>query len=158
MHSSHVLALVFLVSLAATSPACCVSTSSQRACEVKATYNHEEGTGSAEGPAKEETTLVERAKSEACGAACNMIDGGDFDACLAALRKNVEHLRLTDRCRVRRYDLGRGVGGLRSQGPFDLVLVHPPFERVPVTETHEKALRLQAGEALRADNLGSGNH
>ena len=48
--------------------------------------------------------------------------------CLAVLQQNLRRLKLDDRAVVLRHDLGRGVQPLRAHGPFDLVLVHPPFE------------------------------
>lgn len=48
--------------------------------------------------------------------------------CLAALRANVAKLREEARATVLRHDLGRGLEALVRHGPFDLVLVHPPFE------------------------------
>ena len=47
--------------------------------------------------------------------------------CLACLKKNVAHLRLEERSTVLQYDLVQGAGGLARHGPFDLILVHPPF-------------------------------
>lgn len=47
---------------------------------------------------------------------------------LASLRGNVSKLREEARCTVLRHDLGRGVDPLAVHGPFELVLVHPPFE------------------------------
>lgn len=49
------------------------------------------------------------------------------DPCLAVLRKNIAALGVEDRATVRKHDLGRGVAALRAEGPFDVVLVHPPF-------------------------------
>jgi 16S rRNA (guanine966-N2)-methyltransferase len=49
------------------------------------------------------------------------------DPCLSVLRKNIAGLGVEDRARVRKHDLGRGVAALLRDGPFDLVLVHPPF-------------------------------
>lgn len=48
--------------------------------------------------------------------------------CLDVLQKNVDRLGVSDQARALRYDLNRGLAGLRVQGPFDLVLIHPPFE------------------------------
>lgn len=48
--------------------------------------------------------------------------------CLEALAENVEKLRAGDRVEVRRHDLALGLAPLASRGPFDLVLMHPPFE------------------------------
>jgi 16S rRNA (guanine966-N2)-methyltransferase len=47
--------------------------------------------------------------------------------CLATIEKNVAHLHFEDRAVLRRADLGRGVAGLANAGPFDLVLMDPPF-------------------------------
>ncbi len=48
--------------------------------------------------------------------------------CLEVLARNVAALRAGDRVTWRRHDLGRGLGALADAGPFDLVLLHPPFE------------------------------
>jgi 16S rRNA (guanine966-N2)-methyltransferase len=47
--------------------------------------------------------------------------------CLATIKKNVDHLDFGDRAVLRRGDLARGVAGLAGSGPFDLVLMDPPF-------------------------------
>jgi 16S rRNA G966 N2-methylase RsmD len=39
----------------------------------------------------------------------------------------VATLRVEDKATVRKHDLARGVSALVKDGPFDLVLVHPPF-------------------------------
>jgi 16S rRNA (guanine966-N2)-methyltransferase len=49
------------------------------------------------------------------------------EPCLKVLRRNVSTLKVEDRATVRKHDLGRGVSALLRDGPFDLVLVHPPF-------------------------------
>ena len=48
--------------------------------------------------------------------------------CLAAIRANLRELGLDERGAVRNHDLNRGLGALVAAGPYDLVLVHPPFE------------------------------
>ncbi len=48
--------------------------------------------------------------------------------CLAAQRANIAHLGWEARARVRRHDLAQGLAPLGREGPFGLVLVHPPFE------------------------------
>lgn len=48
--------------------------------------------------------------------------------CLAATRANLRALGLDERGEVRAHDLNRGLSALVSAGPYDLVLVHPPFE------------------------------
>lgn len=48
--------------------------------------------------------------------------------CLDALRENVRKLREEARVSVVRHDLARGLSALAPSGPFDLVLIHPPFE------------------------------
>lgn len=48
--------------------------------------------------------------------------------CLAAVRANLAELGLDARGAVRNHDLNRGLGALVGAGPYDLVLVHPPFE------------------------------
>jgi len=66
---------------------------------------------------------------------------------LASLRGNVAKLREEARCTVVRHDLGRGVDALAAHGPFDLVLVHPPFEllrRAPGPGEPEVAALLDA--------------
>jgi 16S rRNA (guanine966-N2)-methyltransferase len=49
-------------------------------------------------------------------------------ACLAAIERNLETLGLSERAEVRRHDLKLGVASLVGSQPFDLVIVHPPFE------------------------------
>jgi 16S rRNA (guanine966-N2)-methyltransferase len=49
------------------------------------------------------------------------------DPCLKVLKRNVAALKVGAQATVRKHDLGRGVAALLSDGPFDLVLVHPPF-------------------------------
>lgn len=48
--------------------------------------------------------------------------------CLTAIGMNLEALGLTERADVRRHDLNLGVGALAGAGPYDLVMVHPPFD------------------------------
>ncbi len=47
---------------------------------------------------------------------------------LGSLRANVAKLGEGARVTVVRHDLARGVDALARRGPFDLILVHPPFE------------------------------
>ncbi|RMG13910.1 MAG: 16S rRNA (guanine(966)-N(2))-methyltransferase RsmD [Planctomycetota bacterium] len=47
--------------------------------------------------------------------------------CLAVLERNVSALGLDGRAEVLRFDLARPLVELAAKGPFDLVLVHPPF-------------------------------
>jgi 16S rRNA (guanine(966)-N(2))-methyltransferase RsmD len=47
---------------------------------------------------------------------------------LECLRTNIDHLKMTERCRVIQRDFSRGVGFLKKSGsPFDLVLMDPPY-------------------------------
>lgn len=48
--------------------------------------------------------------------------------CLGAIERNLGTLGLSERGQVRAHDLNLGVGALVGAGPFDLILVHPPFE------------------------------
>jgi len=48
--------------------------------------------------------------------------------CIRAIEQNLETLGAKDRATVRRHDLNLGVASLVREGPFDLVLIHPPFE------------------------------
>ncbi|MDF1663264.1 MAG: RsmD family RNA methyltransferase [Planctomycetota bacterium] len=48
--------------------------------------------------------------------------------CLAALKRNFRELGVTDRAHVKRLDLARGFDPLYEFGPFDLVLMDPPFD------------------------------
>lgn len=48
--------------------------------------------------------------------------------CLAALKRNFRELEVTDRAHLKRIDLARGFDPLYEFGPFDLVLMDPPFD------------------------------
>lgn len=48
-------------------------------------------------------------------------------ACLEVLRRNLAALGAGDRAVVVPHDLAHGLAGLEAHGPFDLVLMHPPF-------------------------------
>lgn len=68
--------------------------------------------------------------------------------CLEVLERNVAALRLEDRAVARRYDLLRGLRPLVASGPFDLVLVHPPFELLRPPEPDAPARRLDVTALL----------
>lgn len=48
--------------------------------------------------------------------------------CLKVIERNLASLKVSDRVTVRRHDLNLGIASLVREGPFDLVLIHPPFE------------------------------
>ena len=48
--------------------------------------------------------------------------------CLTALKRNFEDLGVKDRAKLKRVDLARGLDPLYEHGPFDLVLMDPPFD------------------------------
>lgn len=48
--------------------------------------------------------------------------------CVKAIEQNLQSLGASERATVRRHDLNLGVASLVREGPFDLVLIHPPFE------------------------------
>jgi len=78
----------------------------------------------------------------------------DDPRCLEVLRENVAALGLDERARVRRHDLARGVALLVPSGPFDLVLVHPPFEllRAPPKAGEPDVTRL-LGQLVSTEGL-----
>ena len=47
--------------------------------------------------------------------------------CLSCVRRNVQAIGAEDRSSIRRHDLASGLSGLSDEGPFDLVLMDPPF-------------------------------
>lgn len=49
-------------------------------------------------------------------------------ACLEVLRQNLAAVGAGSRATVVPHDLSRGVAALAAHGPFELVLMHPPFE------------------------------
>jgi 16S rRNA (guanine966-N2)-methyltransferase len=48
--------------------------------------------------------------------------------CLKALSRNFKELGVEDRAHLKRFDLARGLSKLYEHGPFDLVLMDPPFD------------------------------
>ncbi|MGE0710751.1 MAG: 16S rRNA (guanine(966)-N(2))-methyltransferase RsmD [Planctomycetota bacterium] len=64
--------------------------------------------------------------------------------CLKVLERNLDALGLAERGEVRRHDLNLGLGALASAGPFDLVLVHPPFELLGRAEQPSQPLDVAA--------------
>ncbi|MBL4850501.1 MAG: 16S rRNA (guanine(966)-N(2))-methyltransferase RsmD [Planctomycetes bacterium] len=64
--------------------------------------------------------------------------------CVAVIERNVATFGVGDRITVRRHDLNLGVASLVAEGPFDLVLIHPPFELLGRSTQPSQALDVAA--------------
>ena len=64
--------------------------------------------------------------------------------CIRAIEQNLATLGAQDRATVRRHDLNLGVASLVREGPFDLVLSHPPFELLGRSDKPSQSLDVAA--------------
>lgn len=71
---------------------------------------------------------------------------------LAALRKNLEDLDLSAHARVIAQPVERAIAGLAAEGPFDLILVDPPYAALSSAASSVSAI-LRRGLTLTDDGL-----